>query len=154
MRKTFLGKGTIVVTFVLFMVANVSNVFAQSYTDWTRCEGTVGNISSSLQRKLDLLGQQTGIKPVIRWGFRTPDDRALIIARSYSDPSLYRERDDGAIIRRSNGAVMVAAYGRSNHERNPATAVDLWNYNDYTDAQFRDAGLSRPLIPDEYWHIE
>jgi len=140
------------VCFGLFiMLYNIMSVSAQNYTDWSRCEGTIGNISSSLQQKLDRLGQQTGIKPQIRWGYRTVEDRARIIARSYSDTNLYRVTDTGSIVRRSDGRVMVAPPGASPHER--GQAVDLWNGGSYTAAQLSTAGLRNDPSLDEPWHI-
>jgi len=146
-------KNLFFVSLILFLlVFGLSTVYAQSYIDWSRAEGSSPTaINASLQRKLDLLGQQTGIKPQIRWGFRTASDRAVIVARSYSDTSVYRVRDDGSIVRRSDDRVMVAAPGNSPHER--GQAVDLWNGGSYTSAQLSAAGLRNDPSLDEPWHI-
>jgi hypothetical protein len=133
-------KSKIIILCFFMMVLGISTVAAE--TDWSKAEGSnPKNIRRSLQQKLDLLEQQTGIPPKIRWGYRTAEDRALIVDRSYSDTTKYRTRDDGAIVRRFDGVVVVAAHGNSPHER--GEAVDLLNYRAYTDAQFLAAGLSR-----------
>jgi hypothetical protein len=133
------------------IVFGITTVSAQSHTDWSKCEGVTGNISPSLQQKLDALGRQTGEKPVIRWGYRTAADRALIVARSYSNTGLYRETATGSIVRRSDNKVMVAPPGQSPHER--GDAVDLWNGGAYTAAQLSAAGLRHDTRLDENWHI-
>ena len=136
----------------LLLILGLSTVSAQSHIDWSKAEGVNPTaISSSLQQKLELLGQQTGIKPQIRWGFRTDADRAEIVARSYWDTSIYRVREDGSIVRRSDGMVMVARPGNSPHER--GQAVDLINGSSYTAAQLNAAGLRNDPTLDEPWHI-
>jgi hypothetical protein len=151
-EKTMPKKSFMFFCLGLFMtVYGIPAVSAQSNTDWSRCEGTTGKISSSLQQSLDRLGQQTGVKPQIRWGYRTADDRARIVARSYSDTNLYRETATGSIVRRSDGTVMVAPPGASPHER--GQAVDLWNGGSYTAEQLSAAGLQNDPGLDEPWHI-
>jgi hypothetical protein len=138
--------------FVMFVMVAVCGAFAQSDTDWSKAEGANPRaIKNSLQQKLDLLGKQTGIPPKIRWGFRDEKDRAVIVARSYSDSSVYRVRDDGSIVRRSDGKIMVARPGNSPHER--GEAVDLHNGDKYSPEQLRAAGLRHDPILDEPWHI-
>jgi len=146
-------KSFLMVNLGLFiLVLGISTVSAQSYTDWSKAEGSNPKaISSALQQKLDKLGEQTKIKPQIRWGFRTAADRDTIVARSYSDTSIYRVTDTGSIVRRSDGKVMVAPKGSSPHEK--GQAVDLWNGSSYTTAQLSAAGLRNDPSLDEPWHI-
>jgi hypothetical protein len=129
----------------------VPTLFAQNNIDWREAEGSdPKNINSSLMEKLDLLGELTGIPPIIRWGFRTDEDREVIIERSYSDASLYRIRADGAVIRRRDGNVMVAARGQSPHER--GEAVDIKNGDKYSDWDLEEVGLQREMDYED-WHI-